>query len=89
MAQIGCEVYTIELLEELTERAKEILFKLKYNNVQSKCGNGYEGWAEHAPFDAIIVTAAPDKIPEALIEQLKNSPELAQALASIAQTKAV
>ena len=72
LAFIGCEVYTIELLEELAERAKKVLSELKINNIQAKCGNGYEGWAEHAPFDAIIVTAAPDKIPEALIEQLKD-----------------
>jgi len=76
LAHIGCEVYTIELLEELAERAKKVLSELKYNNVQAKCGNGYAGWAEYAPFDAIIVTAAPKKIPEALIEQLKDGGQM-------------
>jgi len=69
---IGCEVYTIELLPELAERAKKTLEEQKFKNVSVKCGNGYEGWPEEAPFDAIIVTAAPEKIPEKLIEQLKD-----------------
>ena len=72
LAQIGCEVYTIEIFDELVKNAKKVLSKLKYNNVKVKCGNGYIGWQEYAPFDAIIVTAAPDKIPEKLIEQLKD-----------------
>ena len=72
LAHIGCEVYTVELLQPLAESAKKVLKDLKYENVQVKCGNGYEGWHEEAPFDAIIVTAAPEKIPEKLIEQLKD-----------------
>ena len=72
LAHIGCEVYTIELLEELAERACKILSELNFSKVQVKCGNGYAGWPDQAPFDAIIVTAAPNKIPEALIEQLKD-----------------
>ena len=72
LAHLGCEVYTIELLEELAARAGKILTELNFNNVKIKCGNGYFGWPDEAPFDAIIVTAAPEKIPEALIEQLKE-----------------
>jgi len=72
LAYLGCEVYTIELLEELSSRAEKILTELNFKNVQIKCGNGYLGWPEAAPFDAIIVTAAPEKIPEKLIEQLKE-----------------
>ena len=72
LAYLGCEVYTIELLEELAERAKKTLGTLNFNNVKAKYGNGYSGWPEEAPFDAIIVTAAPDKTPEKLIEQLKD-----------------
>ena len=72
LAYLGCEVYTIELLEELAERAKRTLSALNYNNVKVKYGNGYSGWPEEAPFDAIIVTAAPDYIPQKLIEQLKD-----------------
>ena len=72
LAYLGCEVYTIELLEELAGRAKKTLTALNFNNVKVKYGNGYSGWPEEAPFDAIIVTAAPDNIPEKLIEQLKD-----------------
>ena len=72
LAYLGCDVYTIELLPALAERAEKTLKELKYNNVKVRCGNGYEGWPEEAPFDAIIVTAAPDKIPEKLITQLKD-----------------
>ena len=72
LAYLGCKVYSIELLEELAVRAKKVLTELHYNNVTVKCGNGYEGLPDEAPFDAIIVTAAPDKIPEKLIEQLKE-----------------
>ena len=76
LAQLGCEVYTIELLEELAVSAGKILAELNFNNVKVKCGNGYAGWPEEAPFDAIIVTAAPDKIPEALTGQLKEGGQM-------------
>ena len=72
LAHLGCKVYTIELLEELADRAEKVLIALNYKNAIVKCGNGYLGWAEEAPFDAIIVTAAPERIPEKLIEQLKE-----------------
>ncbi|MCL2026178.1 MAG: protein-L-isoaspartate(D-aspartate) O-methyltransferase [Leptospirales bacterium] len=72
LAYLGCEVYTIELLEELAVRAEKILAELNFNNVKIKNENGYLGWPEEAPFDAVIVTAAPVKIPEKLIEQLKE-----------------
>ena len=72
LAYLGCDVYTIELLPSLAERAENTLRELKFNKVKVKCGNGYEGWHDEAPFDAIIVTAAPDRIPEKLIEQLKE-----------------
>ena len=64
LAHIGCEVYSIELLPELSERAEKTLTELKYTNVKVRCGNGYNGWLEEAPFDAVIVTAAPEKIPK-------------------------
>ena len=72
LAHLGCEVYTIELLEEFAARAEKILAGLNYGNVKTKHGNGYLGWPEEAPFDAVIVTASPDEIPEKLIEQLKE-----------------
>jgi protein-L-isoaspartate(D-aspartate) O-methyltransferase len=71
LAEIVEKVYTIEIVEPLGKRAKAVLDKLKYKNVTTKIGDGYIGWKEHAPFDGIIVTAAPDHIPKPLIEQLK------------------
>jgi len=73
LAYLGCEVYTIELLEELAVRSKKIFASLNINNIRIKHGNGFSGWLEEAPFDAIIVTAAPEKIPEKLIEQLSEN----------------
>ena len=70
LAYIGCEVYTIERHEGLAEQAKKIL--ADYANVKVRHGDGYEGWQEEAPFDAIIVTAAPNAIPKKLLEQLKD-----------------
>jgi len=72
LASLGCEVYSIELLEELAAAAKKILGALDYNNVKVRHGNGFSGWPEEAPFDAVIVTAAPDRVPQKLIEQLKE-----------------
>jgi protein-L-isoaspartate(D-aspartate) O-methyltransferase len=72
LAYLGCEVYTVELLEAHAARAAQIFAGLNLANVKIKHGNGYAGWAEHAPFDAIIVTAAPEMIPDKLIEQLKD-----------------
>lgn len=64
------EVYTIEIVEKLGRRAADVLRKLKYENVHTKIGDGYLGWPEHAPFDKIIVTCSPEKIPQPLIDQL-------------------
>jgi len=72
LAYLGCEVFSIELLEEHAERAGQVLAASGFENVSVRHGNGYSGWAEEAPFDAIIVTAAPDSIPPVLIEQLKD-----------------
>lgn len=72
LAEIAKEVYSIEIIEDLAKRAERILKKLGYRNVHIKLGDGYNGWPEKAPFDAIIVTCAPQKIPEPLIEQLKD-----------------
>ena len=70
LAELAREVYTIELLPELATRARSLLRELGYTNVQARTGDGYEGWEEHAPFDAILVTAAPEHVPPALVEQL-------------------
>lgn len=71
LGELAKEVYTIEIIPELGERARKILQELNYDNVHVKIGDGYKGWPEAAPFDAIIVTAAPDHIPQPLIDQLK------------------
>lgn len=71
LAEIVEHVYTIEIETDLAERASEVLRRLGYENVTVRTGDGYAGWQEHAPFDIIIVTAAPDHIPQPLIDQLK------------------
>ena len=71
LAELVNEVYTIEILPELARRAELTLMELGYTNVHVRAGDGYRGWPEHAPFDAIIVTAAPDHIPQPLIDQLE------------------
>ncbi len=71
LAEIADSVYTIEIVPELARRARERLEELGYTNVFVKQGDGYNGWPEKAPFDAIIVTAAPPNIPPPLLEQLK------------------
>jgi protein-L-isoaspartate(D-aspartate) O-methyltransferase len=72
LSQLVSECFSIEVVEELASRSKKTLSDLGYNNVTIKWGDGYKGWPEKAPFDAIIVTAAPEEIPEKLIEQLKT-----------------
>ena len=71
LAEIVDEVFSIEILCELEERARRDLDRLGYTAVKTKCGDGYQGWPEYAPFDAVIVTAAPDHVPQPLIDQLK------------------
>ena len=70
LAELAKEVYTIEIIPGLTKKAEKTLKKLGYKNIKVKCGDGYLGWPEYAPFDAIIVTCAPDHIPQPLIDQL-------------------
>lgn len=71
LAEIASHVYTIEIIPSLAETAGRRLAELGYDNVTSKAGDGYIGWKEHAPFDAILVTAAAPSVPEPLIEQLE------------------
>ncbi len=72
LAELVAQVYTIEIIEELARRAAADLKRLGYTNVQVRAGDGYQGWPEAAPFDAIIVTCAPEKVPQPLMEQLKD-----------------
>jgi protein-L-isoaspartate(D-aspartate) O-methyltransferase len=72
LAPLVKHVYTIEIVEILGKRAEETLKRLKYENVSVRIGDGYRGWPEHAPFDKIIVTCAPTKLPQPLVDQLKQ-----------------
>lgn len=71
LARLAREVYTIEIVPELADRAQATLSSLDFSNVRVKTGDGWKGWPEKAPFDAIMVTAAPEDVPPALLEQLK------------------
>jgi protein-L-isoaspartate(D-aspartate) O-methyltransferase len=71
LAEIAKEVYTIEIIESLAKTAEERLQKIGYKNITVKWGDGYQGWEEYAPFDGVIVTAAPDHVPQPLVAQLK------------------
>ena len=70
LAAMGCEVYTIEIRESLASAAEERLTRLHYPNVHVRAGDGYAGWPEAAPFKGIVVTAAPERVPEPLLDQL-------------------
>ena len=76
LAEIVDKVFTIEIVPELAIESAERLKKMGYENITCKFGDGYQGWKEHAPFDLIIVTAAADKIPPPLIEQLAENGRL-------------
>jgi protein-L-isoaspartate(D-aspartate) O-methyltransferase len=71
LAEIAASVYTIEIICPLAESAERVLSDLHYKNVHVRCADGYKGWPQEAPFDAIIVTAAPDHIPQPLVDQLR------------------
>ncbi len=76
LGELAKEVYSIEIVEPLAERAGKDLARLGYPQIQVRHGDGYRGWPEHAPFDAIIVTAAPDHVPQPLVEQLAEGGRL-------------
>lgn len=72
LAELVKEVYTIEIVEALTQRAQTDLKRLGYRNIFVRAGDGYKGWPEAAPFDAVIVTCAPENVPQPLVDQLKD-----------------
>lgn len=76
LAELEADVYTVEIIPELAQGARQRLERLGYTNVEVKNADGYFGWDEHAPYDAIVVTAAPDHLPQPLVRQLKNDGRL-------------
>lgn len=72
LAELVGEVFTIEIVEPLARRAEADLKRLGYTNVMVRAGDGYRGWPEAAPFDAVIVTCAPEQLPQPLVDQLKE-----------------
>jgi protein-L-isoaspartate(D-aspartate) O-methyltransferase len=72
LAEIVEEVYTVEIYESLSKKSEKLLSDLGYRNIKFKVGDGYNGWEEHAPYDAIIVTCAPDHVPPPLLQQIKD-----------------
>ncbi|MBL8216496.1 MAG: protein-L-isoaspartate(D-aspartate) O-methyltransferase [Bryobacterales bacterium] len=72
LAPLVRHLYSIEVVPELAQRAAKVLARLQYKNVTVRAGDGYQGWPEHAPFDRIILTAAPPELPASLVQQLKT-----------------
>jgi protein-L-isoaspartate(D-aspartate) O-methyltransferase len=85
LSALANAVYTIEIVAPLAERARDTLTRLGYRNIQVRTGNGYRGWPEHAPYDRIIVTAAPDEVPAALVQQLKIGGVMAIPVGTVTQ----
>jgi protein-L-isoaspartate(D-aspartate) O-methyltransferase len=85
LGEVAREVYTIEIIPELAEGARKTLAELGYSNVHAKTGNGYLGWPDNAPFDAILVTAAPDEVPQALVDQLASGGRMVVPIGAIVQ----
>ena len=85
LAELAGEVFTIEILEELAARARATLADAGYRSVTVRTGNGYLGWSEHAPYDRIMVTAAPESVPQPLVEQLKVDGLMAIPVGSVFQ----
>ena len=87
LVTLGCVVYTIELVETLAASAQKAFTCLGLGSINARHGNGYAGWPEEAPFDAIIVTAAPERIPEKLVGQLKNGGRMIVPVGSAYETQ--
>lgn len=85
LSLLAREVYSIEIVPELGKRAARTLSRLGYANVTTTIGDGYDGWKEHAPYDGILVTAAPDHVPPALVAQLKPGARLVIPLGELLQ----
>jgi protein-L-isoaspartate(D-aspartate) O-methyltransferase len=85
LGSLAKTVYTMEIVAPLAERARQTLKRLGYRNIEVRTGNGYLGWPEHAPYDRIMVTAAPDEVPTALVQQLKIGGLMAIPVGTVTQ----
>ncbi len=85
LAELCNHVYTVEILKPLAMRSERLLKELGYTNISVKCGDGFLGWQEHAPYDAIIVTCAPAEVPQPLLDQLKDGGRLVIPVGEIYQ----
>ncbi|MFM7472243.1 MAG: protein-L-isoaspartate(D-aspartate) O-methyltransferase [Nodosilinea sp.] len=86
LAELATAVYSVEIIDSLAQQAQQTLAELGYQNICIKQGNGYEGWPEHAPYDAIVVTAAPTRVPSALVDQLAMGGKLVVPVGYSSQT---
>jgi protein-L-isoaspartate(D-aspartate) O-methyltransferase len=86
LAEVADQVYSVEIIPSLAQQAKHKLAQLGYKNVHIKPGNGYRGWPENAPYDAIVVTAAPTRVPAALVDQLAMGGKLVVPVGHSCQT---
>lgn len=87
LAELVEHVYTIELEPKLAATAQRVLSELGYTNVTTRIGDGYAGWQEHAPFDVIIVTAAPDHVPQPLLDQLNPGGRMVVPIGPVSSTQ--
>jgi protein-L-isoaspartate(D-aspartate) O-methyltransferase len=85
LGALAKEVYTIEIVPPLAQRARDTLSAVGYRNIQVRTGNGYLGWPEYAPYDRIMVTAAPEEVPPALLQQLKIGGLMAIPVGTVTQ----
>ncbi|NQT94256.1 MAG: protein-L-isoaspartate(D-aspartate) O-methyltransferase [Lentisphaerae bacterium] len=85
LAEMGAAVYSIEIVPELAEHARKVLAAEGYDRVRVRTGDGYKGWPEHGPFDAIVVTCAPEQVPSALVDQLSEGGRMILPVGGISQ----
>ena len=85
MAELAREVYTVEIVEDLALRARKLLEDMGYQNIRFRIGDGHYGWEEYAPFDVIIVTCGPERVPQPLVDQLAEGGRLVIPVGAVYQ----